>query len=121
MSRFWIAAGAIIGLLSVALSAWAAHGLAVEPARLRMAEAAINQGGWHALALVATGLLAERRAGRLPHLAGGAFLLGILLFCGGVWGVVLTGRSVGPIAPVGGMLLIIGWLLLALAALRRPA
>ena len=43
MPRFLIAAGALAGFLAVALSAWAAHGLAVEPARLRMAEAAITR------------------------------------------------------------------------------
>lgn len=121
MSRLWITAGALAGLLAVALSAWAAHGLAVEPARLRMAESAIQQQGWHALALVATGLLAERWGGRLLAGAGACFLLGIVLFCGGVWFVVLRGVSPGPVAPVGGTLLMLGWLLLAIAGATRRA
>ena len=42
----------------------------------------------------------------------------VLLFCGGVFGA-LQGVRLGPVAPVGGSLLIGGWLLLLLAALRR--
>jgi uncharacterized membrane protein YgdD (TMEM256/DUF423 family) len=53
----------------------------------------------------------------LPHLAGAAFALGLLLFCGGVLAAVAEVR-LGPVAPVGGSLLIAGWLLLLLAALR---
>ena len=55
MSRIWIAAGALAGLLAVALSAWAAHGLSLDAARTRMIDNALTQQGWHALALVAAG------------------------------------------------------------------
>jgi uncharacterized membrane protein YgdD (TMEM256/DUF423 family) len=48
--------------------------------------------------------------------AGAAFLLGMILFCGAVWTVALTGRSLGSVAPMGGMLLMLGWLLLAVSA-----
>jgi uncharacterized membrane protein YgdD (TMEM256/DUF423 family) len=122
LSRAWLCAGALSGLLAVALSAWAAHGLAprLDEAGNRMVQSALTLQGWHALALLATGLLAERRAGRLVHYAGGCFLLGSLGFCGAVWWLVLTGTSIG-VAPLGGTLLMLGWLLLALAGLRRPA
>ncbi|WP_241665410.1 DUF423 domain-containing protein [Teichococcus oryzae] len=122
LSRFWLFIGALSGLSAVALSAWAAHGLAprLDEAGYRMAQSALTMQGWHALALLATGLLAERRAGRLAHYAGGCFLLGSLGFCGAVWWLVLTGASLG-IAPLGGTLLMLGWLLLALAGLGRAA
>ncbi|WP_376098903.1 DUF423 domain-containing protein [Roseomonas sp. CCTCC AB2023176] len=120
MPRAFIAAGALLGLLSVALSAYAAHGLSPEAARL--AGTALTQGGWHALALILTGILAERWGGRLLVAAGACFLLGTVLFCGGVLFVALRGVSPGPVAPVGGTLLMLGWLLLAVAALtRRPS
>ncbi len=121
MPRLWIAAGALAGLLTVALSAWSAHGLAGDPARLRLAGTAIQQGGWYALALLATGLLAERWGGRAVTAAGACFLLGTVLFCGAVWFVALTGTSPGPVAPVGGVLLMLGWVCLFVAAVaRRP-
>ncbi|MCQ4161242.1 DUF423 domain-containing protein [Roseomonas sp. GC11] len=123
MSRLWLVLGALSGLLAVGLSAWAAHGLApaldaVDAARV---QSALTMQGWHALALLATGLLAERREGYLPHLAGAFFALGSLFFCGAVWWLVLNGESLGRLAPWGGTALMTGWLLLALAALRRPA
>jgi len=59
-----------------------------------------------------------RRPGRLPNLAGVAFASGLVLFCGGVAGAVV-GVRLGPMAPVGGTLLIAGWLLLFAAALQR--
>ena len=121
MFRLWILTGALAGLLAVGLSAYAAHGLALEPARMRMVENALTQQGWHALALIAVGILADRWGGWALHGAGAAFLAGMLLFCGAVWVVALSGRSLGPVAPTGGMLLMLGWLLLGLSALIRRA
>jgi uncharacterized membrane protein YgdD (TMEM256/DUF423 family) len=43
----------------------------------------------------------------------------MVLFCGAVWAGALSGQSLGPIAPLGGMLLMLGWGIMALAALRR--
>ena len=116
MHRIWLASGAA----AVVLAAWLAHGAParLDAVRLAMAQSAATMLGWHALALLATGLWAERRADRLLHFAGGAFALGLLLFCGGVLGAA-SGVRLGPVAPVGGSLLIGGWLLLLLAALRR--
>lgn len=49
-----------------------------------------------------------------------AFYLGILLFSGSLYLLALTGiSSLGIITPFGGLSFITGWLLLALAALRR--
>jgi uncharacterized membrane protein YgdD (TMEM256/DUF423 family) len=117
MHRLWLALGAIYGLGAVALSAWAAH---AAPAS---AQPALGYGlqmqGWHALALLATGLWAERRPGWLVQAAGAAFALGLLLFCGGVYAGSIFGTSLGRAAPTGGTLLMLGWALLLAAALRR--
>ena len=120
MHRIWLGSGALAGAVAVALSAWLAHGAParLDAAQLGMAQNAATMLGWHALALLATGLWAERWTGRLPHLAGGAFALGLLLFCGGVLGAV-AGARLGPVAPAGGLLLIGGWLFLLLAAVLR--
>ena len=120
MHRLWLITGALAGLVAVGLSAWAAHGL---PARLdvgRMAavQNALTMQGWHALALLIAGLMAERSR-RIANFAAAAFLAGMILFCGAVWLSALMGQSFGPIAPSGGMLLMLGWALLALAAAKR--
>jgi uncharacterized membrane protein YgdD (TMEM256/DUF423 family) len=82
-----------------------------------MVESAIRMQGWHALALLATGLWSGR-GGRLADAAGAAFTAGALLFCGAVYALALAGVSLGVLAPVGGTLLMIGWALLGLSAVR---
>ena len=118
MHRLWLALGALAGLGAVALSAWAAHG-GLDPGRLAILQNGITMQGWHALALLATGLLAERRPFLPVHLAGAGFALGMLLFCGAITASAIGGVSLGGVAPVGGVLLMLGWLALFLAALRR--
>jgi uncharacterized membrane protein YgdD (TMEM256/DUF423 family) len=53
----------------------------------------------------------------LANLAGAAFLLGLLLFCGSIYLGDLAGIRIGPTAPAGGLLLMLGWLLLAASAI----
>lgn len=110
--------GALSGLLAVAMAAHAAHGLAPERAGLAMTGASLQ--AWHALALLGAGLLAERRRGPLVHLAAGCFALGTLAFCGGVYLRALADVSLGPATPLGGMLLLVGWGVLAAAAALAP-
>lgn len=119
MHRLWLAFGALAGLGAVALSAYAAHGSGLDPARLASLQNGITMQGWHALALLATALLAERRPGLPAHLAGAGFALGIILFSGAVYAVSLGGVSLGGVAPIGGVLLMLGWASLFVAALRR--
>ena len=48
-------------------------------------------------------------------------LLGIVLFSGSLYGLALGGwKWLGPITPIGGLLLLAGWLMLALAAFGVP-
>lgn len=119
MTRLWIGTGAVAGLLAVAMGAVAAHALAgMPPDRVRMAGSALQMQGWHALALLFCGLWAPR-AGRLADWAGAAFLAGLILFCGAVYALALGRIATGPVAPIGGTLLMLGWLLLTVSALRR--
>ncbi len=121
MNRLWIALGALAGLGAVALSAWSAHGLPqmLHDTPLDAVRSAISLQGWHALALVATGLYATQHGGILPHIAGAAFALGMLMFCGAVYSANLAGIRLGPVAPIGGITLMIGWAALFLAAVKR--
>jgi len=118
VERLWVCAGAFAGLAAVGMAAGAAHGLeGIGPARLQMVRNAVQMQGWHALALLAVGLWV-RRGGGWADAAGAAFLAGTLLFCGAVYALALGGWRSGPLAPVGGTLLMLGWLLLAVSALR---
>jgi uncharacterized membrane protein YgdD (TMEM256/DUF423 family) len=105
-----------MGFGTVAMAAMAAHGLEdFAGAAQRMVRSAIEMQGWHALALIGTGLWVPR-GGRLAHLAGGAFALGLVMFCAAVYLLALTGISLGAVGPIGGTLCMAGWLLLAMSA-----
>ena len=124
MQRMWIALGALAGLTAVAMAALAAHGLgSLDPAALAMTGSAIEMQGWHALALLACGLWSPR-GGRLADWAAAAFAVGTVLFCGAVYAVALSGIRLRLVAPLGGTLLMVGWLLLGLSAIfaqRSPS
>ncbi len=118
LQRLWIALGALYGLTAVAMAALAAHLLPA--AGQPMVRDAIQMQGWHALALLFTGLWAAR-GGVLAHLAGAAFALGTLLFCGAIFCLALAGVRLPLAAPTGGILLMLGWCLLGFSTIRRPA
>ena len=118
MERIWIGLGALSGLLAVAMAASVAH-LVTAPAAQALASRALQMHGWHALALLAAGLWAPR-GGRLADLAGAAFAIGLPAFCGAVYALALRGLHFGPLAPIGGSLLMLGWLFLGASALRGP-
>jgi uncharacterized membrane protein YgdD (TMEM256/DUF423 family) len=112
-------AGAVLGGLSVALGAFGAHALRdrLSPADLQVYETAARYQMYHALALVGLGLWLER--GARPRLvwAARAWLTGTVIFSGSLYLLVLTGvRALGAITPLGGVALIVGWLLVAVDA-----
>ncbi|HEY0011292.1 MAG TPA: DUF423 domain-containing protein [Allosphingosinicella sp.] len=114
--RALIAAGALIAALGVALGAFGAHGLGetLGPAALGWWQTAVQYQMWHALALVAVGFAPLR-----ARAAAWLFGAGILLFSGSLYLMALTGlRALGMVTPVGGLLLILGWAALGLAAIR---
>ncbi len=116
MQRLWIILGSLAGFGTVAMAAYAAHGI-TDPAAQRVVSSGVQMQGWHALALLATALWAPT-GGRLAHAAGATFTIGLILFCGSVYSLGLAGMSWGLLAPTGGILLMLGWLLLAASALR---
>src|SRR5919205_867971 len=105
-SRLWLGLAGLSGAAGVALSAAAAH------ATLRDARLVATSGEFlllHAPALIAAGWLADRHGGIAPSVAGLAFLIGILCFCGSL---ALRGMGVDMpdgVAPAGGVGLILGW------------
>lgn len=114
-------AGAVLGALSVVLGAFGAHALAarLSPADLQVYETAARYQMYHAIALVALGYWLERGARPRLAWAARAWVLGTVIFSGSLYLLVLTGvRALGAVTPLGGLLLIIGWLLLAADAFR---
>lgn len=129
MMKLWVFAGAVLGGLAVAAGSFGAHGLKDLLAANGQAaswETGVRYAIFHALALIAVGLFAglpQTEASR-PWLwaSGGCFLLGTLVFSGFLGALALSGmRIFGAIVPIGGVLLLIGWAALAVAAARAGA
>ncbi len=120
----WIAIGAGLGALGVALGAFGAHFLrdrvssgAWDVRQLEIFEVAVRYQMYHALALIAVGLWAERRPSRFATAAGACFLFGSVIFSGLLYALAFTQIKVlGAIVPIGGVAFIVGWLALAAAA-----
>ncbi len=118
MQRLWVCAGALLGFGTVAMAAMIAHAANyMDPGAVPMVRTAVQMQGWHALALIGTGLWAPR-GGRVTDLAGLLFLVGTILFCGVIYARSFMIGIPPGIAPVGGGMLLVAWLVFAVAALR---
>ena len=119
MHRIWIALGALAGIFGVGMMAVATHefGLRLAPAASGLVHTAVQMQMWHALALLLCGIRTER--GGRGHWAAACFALGILGFCGGLYLRALGLPRLPGLVPLGGILLMLGWLLLALSALNK--
>jgi uncharacterized membrane protein YgdD (TMEM256/DUF423 family) len=114
----WLAVAAVFGLLGVTLGAFGAHGLRarLEPEQLASWQTAVQYHLLHSVALLALALFTVQ-SGRPVGLQAWLFTLGIALFSGSIYVLVLGGpRWLGPVTPLGGLCLIGGWLSLLLLA-----
>lgn len=119
--RIWWLGAALSGGLVVIAGAFGAHALEgqLEPQLANAFETGVRYQAWHTLGLM--GVLAWRSACPLAgqHLALGLWALGMLLFSGSLYAMALSGAlSLGIVTPVGGLLLIAGWLALAVCVIR---
>jgi uncharacterized membrane protein YgdD (TMEM256/DUF423 family) len=122
MDRLFFTLGALFGATAVAAGAFGAHALKARlaPDLLAVFDTAARYQMVHALALLAAAWAVSRWPGWRARAAGWCFIAGTLVFSGSLYALTLTGmRALGAITPVGGVLMIVGWLLLALAAWRR--
>lgn len=104
--------GGLTGAAGVGLSAYAAHAGGTNGATAATFLLA------HAPALVAIGLAGRTRP---MFIAAFALAAGLALFCGDlVMREFMGGRLFAMAAPAGGMMMIVGWLAVAVAALVRP-
>ncbi|MEO8493817.1 MAG: DUF423 domain-containing protein [Planctomycetota bacterium] len=127
-ARHILLAGIVLGGLGVALGAFGAHwlsgavqkwGLAPEEQMMRLAswEVAVRYQMYHALALLAVGILAMRAKNRWLDWSAKFFITGVAIFSGSLYVLVLSGvKILGAIVPIGGSCLIVAWILLAIAA-----
>ena len=125
-SGHWIVLGASLGLVAVAAGAFGDHLLKdrlIEwygergPRQMENWQTASRYLMYHAVVLVVLGCLPVTLSRRGVSLAGACFLVGCLLFSGGLFANVLSGIGwLVHIVPLGGMGLLAGWLVLAATA-----
>lgn len=121
MTRIFLTIAPVLAGLSVALGAFGAHALKerLSSRALEIFETGARYQMYHALALLLVAVLLQQlEAGQtLLTVAGSAFLVGIMLFCGSLYALSLTGiKWLGAVAPLGGLAFMVGWGCLAVAA-----
>jgi len=102
--------GALLAFLGVALGAFGAHALSdtLSPDRLETFQTAVRYQLFHALGLLALGALPRQAQRAAPWLFWGS-----VIFSGSLYTLVGSGVSVlGAVAPVGGVVQLVGWALL---------
>ena len=111
-----IYAGALLGVTGVILGAYGAHGLDASGSQADSWAVAVQYQLIHSLLLLIVALWYHFFYVKVLLIAGLAFVAGLLLFSGSIYLLVLGGPSVlGPITPMGGVVLIFGWLCLGVA------
>lgn len=122
MTKLYLLLAAFLGGTGVVLGAFGAHGLRGKVAEnlLEAYKTGVHYQMVHALALFGVVLLIQHWGERTSLLVSGAlFGLGVLLFSGSLYGLTFGGpRWLGPVTPLGGLLMIGGWVALFVAALN---
>ncbi len=124
-ANLFLGLGASSGALAVMLGALGAHALKarLEPSALSAFETAVTYHFFHSIGLCIVALWIRSAAGgtsSAAFFAGCAFLAGIVLFSGSLYGLALGGpRWLGPVTPLGGLAFIAGWIALAFAAFKE--
>jgi uncharacterized membrane protein YgdD (TMEM256/DUF423 family) len=116
MQKIFLILGSVFGGLAVMIGAFGAHALRnilESSGRTETFETAVKYQFYHALALLLLGILMFNIKHPFFTYAGYSFTAGILIFSGSLYILCLTGiTKLGMITPIGGVLLIAGWVLL---------
>ncbi|HPG11796.1 MAG TPA: DUF423 domain-containing protein [Chitinophagaceae bacterium] len=129
MYNRYIISGCFFAGLAVALGAFGAHGLeniTDDDTILKGFRTGVQYQMYHALALLITGIIAERIDSVWVRRAAYSFITGIILFSGSLYLLTFLKiqesnavRIAGPLTPVGGLFFIAGWLFLLVAVLSQ--
>jgi len=116
--KIFLIAGSLNAMLAVMLGAFAAHGLKKTLADdlLNVFQTGVQYHFYHALGLIAVGLIAMQIQSPTIKLSGWLMLTGIVLFSGSLYLLAISGmRWLGMVTPFGGVCFIVAWAMLAWA------
>ena len=128
MHKGFIKTAAILGALSVALGAFAAHTLkgSISDYALEIFETSVKYQFYHVFGLLAVGIIYKEFPGKLLLWSGRLFIAGIILFSGSLYVLAAIKAAVQPgynwigaITPLGGVCFILGWIFLFLGCKRK--
>lgn len=125
MKQFTLLAGALYGALSVVLGAFGAHALkkVLDTNALASFETGVKYQMYHALVLLVIGYFFTFTT-KIEYAAAWCFIAGTFLFSGSIYLLSMQSawqanlKFLGPVTPLGGLLMIVGWVLLAVVAFR---
>jgi uncharacterized membrane protein YgdD (TMEM256/DUF423 family) len=122
MDRIFVMIGSALMFVGVSIGAFGAHGLSDYLVRYDMEgtfDTAVRYHIYHGLAMLAVAWAANRWPGPYTTWAGYLIFIGVLLFSGSLYLLVLTRINwLGAITPLGGVAFVAGWALLFIAAWR---
>lgn len=120
MARFFGVFGALMGLIWVILGALGAHLFTLTASAQQRFDLALRMLIVHALVLIVLGTQQNIKHLPIRMLAGFAFAIGMILFCSSLMALALGAPPyLSKLAPLGGLLLMLGWGLWGLSLLRR--
>jgi uncharacterized membrane protein YgdD (TMEM256/DUF423 family) len=121
-AKIFLAVGGAAALLAVALGAFGAHALRnrLSPEMLAVWHTGIEYHAFHALGLLAIGIVAIHLPDSVPlKWSGWLMLAGIVLFSGTLYLLALSGeRWLGAVTPAGGLAFLAAWALFVVAVLK---
>jgi uncharacterized membrane protein YgdD (TMEM256/DUF423 family) len=124
MGRALLAAAGVLGFTGVAMGAFGAHALRAKltPERMTTLQTGVLYHLVHALATAAAALAAARWSSSAAAAAGWCFVAGVVLFSGSLYVLAITEhRRWGAVTPLGGVLFLVGWALLAITGIATTA
>ncbi|OGS70536.1 MAG: hypothetical protein A3F91_10695 [Flavobacteria bacterium RIFCSPLOWO2_12_FULL_35_11] len=127
MTQFTLLFASILGGLAVVFGAFGAHALkkTLSEEQLKSFETGVKYQMYHALVLLVIGFNFKLETASEKYMVY-SFTAGILLFSFSIYGLVISSAKnkkltfLGPVTPLGGLLLIIGWSLLGYAVYTMP-
>lgn len=118
-SKYILILGGVFGALAVIFGAFGAHALKSQltPAMLDVFETGVKYQSWHATVLLFLGAMSMLSPDPAWRLSATFITVGMVLFSFSLYGLAFGGpRWLGPVTPLGGLLMIVGWLVLVYAA-----
>src|SRR5579859_6441745 len=128
MNRNFLSIAALLGALSVALGAFAAHKLReiASPVAVAVFEAGVRYPSYHVFAILIVAMLSEKFTNKWMTWAGNCFIIGVNLFSDSLYALTALKIAasaapvyVGVATPIGGVFFIAGWFFLWLGITRK--